>query len=81
MTNGPGERRAELGVDISPGSLLVIDSDGKSVPKEAIIERLRFARIVRVSTEGNAHHCRGLLAARYDSRGATHDDSREETAL
>ena len=68
-------------MDISPGSLLVIDSDGKSVPKEAIIERLRFARIVRVSTEGNASLCRDLLAARYDSRGATHDDSREEAAL
>ncbi len=81
MTDGPGERRAKLGLDVSPGSLLAIDSDGKSVPKEAIIEHLRFARIVRVSTEGNAHYCRGLLAARYDSRSATHDDSREEAAL
>jgi hypothetical protein len=81
MTNGPGERRAELGVDISLGSLLVIDLDDKRVPKEAFIEHLRFARIVRVSTEGNASLCRGLLAARYGSRGATHDDSREEAAL
>ena len=81
MTNGPGERRAKLGLDVSPGSLLAIDSDGKGVPKEAIIEHLRFARIVRVGIEGNAHYCRGLLAARYDSRSATHDDSREEAAL
>lgn len=81
MTNGPGERRAALGVDVLPGSLLVIDPDGKGVPKEAIIEHLRFTRLGRVSTEGNASLCRGLLAARYGSRGATRDDSREEAAL
>jgi metal-sulfur cluster biosynthetic enzyme len=59
------ERRAELGLDISPEAPLVIDPDGKRVPKEAVVQHLRFARTVRVSIEGNAHHCRGLLAARY----------------
>ena len=75
------QRRAELGLDVSPESPLVVDPDGKSVPKEAVVEHLRFARTVRVGIEGNAHYCRGLLAARYDSRSATHDDSREEAAL
>ena len=32
--------------------------------------RLRFARSVRISMEGNAHFCRGLLATRYDDDGA-----------
>jgi hypothetical protein len=36
--------------------------------------RLRFAKSVRISMEGNAHFCRGLLATRYadsESVGAT----------
>jgi metal-sulfur cluster biosynthetic enzyme len=59
------KRRSELGLDVSSGSPLVVDPDGKRVPKEAVVRHLRFARTVRVSIEGNAHHCRGLLAARY----------------
>jgi metal-sulfur cluster biosynthetic enzyme len=74
------ERRAELGLDVSQGSPLVIDPDGKRVPKEAIVEHLRFARTVRVSIEGNASLCRGLLAARYGASGVGHND-REEAAV
>ncbi len=59
------ERRAELGLDVSPEAPLVVDPDGKRVPREAIVQHLRFARTVRVSVEGNAELCRGLLAARY----------------
>jgi hypothetical protein len=35
------------------------------VPEVAVVEHLRFARTVRVSIEGNAGLCRGLLATRY----------------
>jgi metal-sulfur cluster biosynthetic enzyme len=59
------ERRAELGLDTSPGAPLVVDPDGRKVPEEAVVEHLRFARTVRVSIEGNAGLCRGLLATRY----------------
>ncbi len=59
------ERRAELGLDVSPESPLLVDPDGKRVPKEAVIQHLRFARTVGVSIEGNAELCRGLLATRY----------------
>jgi metal-sulfur cluster biosynthetic enzyme len=59
------KRRAELGLDISPGAPLIVDPDGRKVPKEVVIEHLRFARTVRVSIEGNAGLCRGLLATRY----------------
>jgi metal-sulfur cluster biosynthetic enzyme len=59
------ERRAELGLDTSEGAPLVVDPDGKPVPKEAVVQHLRFARTVRVSIEGNAELCRGLLATRY----------------
>jgi metal-sulfur cluster biosynthetic enzyme len=62
------ERRAELGLDVSPWAPLLVDPDGKRVPKEAVIQHLRFARTVRVSIEGNAELCRGLLATRYGTR-------------
>jgi hypothetical protein len=59
------ERRAELGLEVSPEAPLLVDPDGNRVPKEAVIQHLRFARTVRVSIEGNAEVCRGLLATRY----------------
>ena len=62
------ERRSELGIDLSPEAPLVVDPDGERIPEEAVVEHLRFARLTRVSIEGNAAHCLGLLAARYDIR-------------
>jgi metal-sulfur cluster biosynthetic enzyme len=59
------ERRAELGLDVSGEAPLIVDPDGRRVPKEAVVEHLRFARTVRVSIEGNAGLCRGLLVTRY----------------
>jgi metal-sulfur cluster biosynthetic enzyme len=63
------ERRKELGLDVSPEAPLLVDPDGKRVPKEAVLQHLRFARTVRVSIEGNAELCRGLLATRYSIPG------------
>ena len=62
------ERRAELGLDVSEGAPLIVDPDGNAVPEEAIVQHLRFARTVRVSIEGNASLCKGLLATRYGIR-------------
>ncbi|HXO54085.1 MAG TPA: metal-sulfur cluster biosynthetic enzyme, partial [Mycobacterium sp.] len=47
-----------------------VGDDGRPLPAEAVPMRLRFARSVRISMEGNAHFCRGLLATRYDDGGA-----------
>lgn len=58
-------RREELGLDVSAEALLVVDPDGNQIPKDAVVQHLRFARITRVSIEGNAGMCRGLLATRY----------------
>ena len=58
-------RRSELGLDVSAGAPLVVDPDGNRVPKDAVVEHLRFARLTRVSIEGNGALCRGLLATRY----------------
>ncbi|HEV2931233.1 MAG TPA: iron-sulfur cluster assembly protein [Propionibacteriaceae bacterium] len=60
------ERRAELGLDVSPEAPLVIDTDGKPIPPELLERHLQFARLTRVSIEGNAGFCRGMLATRYD---------------
>jgi metal-sulfur cluster biosynthetic enzyme len=62
------ERREELGLDVSEAAPLVVDPDGNRVPEEAVIEHLRFAKTVRVSIEGNAGLCRGLLDVRYGGR-------------
>jgi metal-sulfur cluster biosynthetic enzyme len=59
------ERRAELGLDVSAGAPLIVDPDGNRVPEEAVVQHLRFAKTVRVSIEGNASLCRGLLSTRY----------------
>ena len=59
------ERRSELGIDSSADAPLVVDPDGKRIPREAVMEHLRFASTVRRSIEGNAELCTGLLAVRY----------------
>jgi metal-sulfur cluster biosynthetic enzyme len=59
-------RRFALGLSVCPNGCVVIDDDGHPLPPEAVPMRLRFASSVRISMEGNAHFCRGLLATRYD---------------
>jgi metal-sulfur cluster biosynthetic enzyme len=58
-------RRFALGLSMCPNSKVVVDDHGRPLPPEAAPLRLRFARSVRISMEGNAHFCRGLLATRY----------------
>jgi metal-sulfur cluster biosynthetic enzyme len=59
------QRRAELGLEVSTEAPLLVDPDGNRVPREAVIQHLRFARTVGVSIEGNAELCRGLISTRY----------------
>ena len=63
-------RRAELGLDCSPRSPLLLDERGEPIAAERVVPRLRFARTVRVSIEGNADFCRGLLRTRYPESAA-----------
>lgn len=58
-------RRAVLGLDCSGESPLLLAEDGTEIPAEEAPLRLRYARSVRVSIEGNAGFCRGLLRTRY----------------
>jgi Iron-sulfur cluster assembly protein len=69
------DRRAELGIDIGPDAVLLVDPNGTPIPAEAVGDHLLMARMVRLSIEGNAGLCRALLDAR-DGLG-----SREEATL
>lgn len=70
-------RRADIGLPVEEDSTALVDEDGTPIAAEDVSARLRFARTVRVGIEGNAHFCRGLLAARY---GPTHETSTEENS-
>jgi len=58
-------RRAALGLDCSSESPLLLDERGTRIAASEAPLRLRYARSVRVSIEGNAGFCRGLLHTRY----------------
>lgn len=58
-------RRFAIGLSNCPNSKVLVDDQGRPVAPDAVPLRLRFARSVRISMEGNAHFCRGLLATRY----------------
>jgi metal-sulfur cluster biosynthetic enzyme len=73
-------RRADLGLSTQPGSLVLVDDTGTPVPPEKVSVTLRFASTVRVSLDGNAHFCRGLLRTRYPGSGrdqCPRDDEQE----
>jgi metal-sulfur cluster biosynthetic enzyme len=61
-------RRAALGLpgpDGSPDALVLVDHNGHGYPPEQVPPALRRARSTRISIDGNAHFCRGLLRTRY----------------
>lgn len=58
-------RRTRIGLSVCPAGRVVVDEHGRRIPPDDVPRRLRFAKSVRISIEGNAHFCRGLLATRY----------------
>lgn len=60
-------RRADIGLPVEDDSIALVDETGHPTAAEDVSLRLRFARTVRVSIDGNAHFCRDLLATRYGS--------------
>lgn len=59
------KRREALGLSTAPAALVMVDHSGASYPPEAVPMALRRARSTRISIDGNAHFCRGLLRTRY----------------
>lgn len=59
-------RRAALGLGIGLDEPVFVDEHGTPFPVDEVPMRLRFAKSVRISIDGNGHFCRGLLATRYE---------------
>lgn len=57
-------RRSALGLPLAPTSLAMVDHTGASY--DDVPMALRRARSTRISIDGNAHFCRGLLRTRYE---------------
>jgi metal-sulfur cluster biosynthetic enzyme len=58
-------RRAAVGLPVDDGAAVLVRDDGtRPGPADAAMV-LRRARSVRISVDGNAHFCRGLLTTRY----------------
>jgi metal-sulfur cluster biosynthetic enzyme len=58
-------RRAAVGLPLDAGAAVLVDADGSRPDPAAAALFLRRARSVRISVDGNAHFCRGLLRTRY----------------
>ncbi|TDD27599.1 iron-sulfur cluster assembly protein [Kribbella turkmenica] len=58
-------RRAALSLPDDATALILVDHDGHGYDEAAVPLVLRRARATRISIEGNAHFCRGLLRTRY----------------
>ena len=58
-------RRKALGLPDAPDALVLVDSQGYGFAPQEVPMRLRRARSTRISIDGNAHFCRGLLRTRY----------------
>ncbi|ANW66008.1 metal-sulfur cluster biosynthetic enzyme [Mycobacterium sp. djl-10] len=58
-------RRKAVGLSTEPNDLVLVDHTGHQ--DDDVVLALRRARSTRISIDGNAHFCRGLLKTRYDS--------------
>jgi metal-sulfur cluster biosynthetic enzyme len=58
-------RRFVVGLPLHPGAAVLVGPDGSRPAAAAAAMFLRKARSVRISIDGNAHFCRGLLRTRY----------------
>jgi metal-sulfur cluster biosynthetic enzyme len=63
MTAALVRRRSALGLSTAPTALVLVDHLGRSYDDVPLA--LRRARSTRISIDGNAHFCRGLLRTRY----------------
>ncbi|KQS65902.1 iron-sulfur cluster assembly protein [Modestobacter sp. Leaf380] len=63
-------RRAALGLPTDPSSPVLLTPEGTRPAPETVAMTLRKARSVRISVDGNAHFCRGLLTTRYPGSDA-----------
>ncbi|MBD8045387.1 DUF59 domain-containing protein [Arthrobacter sp. Sa2BUA2] len=70
-------RREALGLPLEPGARVLVDHRGLPYPPDEVPMALRRARSTRISIDGNAHFCRGLLRTRYAGSGADQNERPE----
>jgi len=70
-------RRTALGLPTEPAAVVLVDHDGIPYPPDNVPMALRRARSTRISIDGNAHFCRGLLRTRYAGSGVDQTDRPE----
>lgn len=58
-------RRSDLSISVAGEALLCVDANGTPWDASNLAVQIRFAKATRISIEGNAHFCRGLLRTRY----------------
>ncbi|MDT5177361.1 MAG: hypothetical protein QOJ95_1559 [Mycobacterium sp.] len=63
-------RRASIGLSTAPNDLVMVDHLGHGYAPGDVPLMLRRARSTRISIDGNAHFCRGLLRTRYVDGGS-----------
>jgi metal-sulfur cluster biosynthetic enzyme len=75
-------RRRKLGLSTAPTDPVLVDHTGNPYPADGAVLALRRARSTRISIDGNAHFCRGLLATRYaDPTDSTPAPTADHTLL
>ena len=63
-------RRHAVGLSTEPDALVMVDHLGHGYAPDDVPLALRRARSTRISIDGNAHFCRGLLRTRYGETDA-----------
>jgi metal-sulfur cluster biosynthetic enzyme len=58
-------RRVAIGLSVDGDAVVMVDHHGDGYGPDDVPIMLRRARSTRISIDGNAHFCRGLLATRY----------------
>ena len=69
LTEALLRRRQALGLPGRTDALVLVDHEGTGWPEGEVPLALRRARSTRISIDGNAHFCRGLLRTRYPDSG------------
>ncbi|MET1037417.1 MAG: iron-sulfur cluster assembly protein [Aeromicrobium sp.] len=72
-------RRDAIGLPAAPDALVMVDHAGRGHAPDDVPLALRRARSTRISIDGNAHFCRGLLATRYPGSEADQSPRTEGT--
>ena len=65
-------RRAAIGLSVDGDAVVMVDHHGTGYAADDVPIMLRRARSTRISIDGNAHFCRGLLRTRYPETPQRH---------